>query len=83
MRKLLRIASFLFYPVPYPFAGGYHFLVGSAGWWWLKYGAPASYSWQMVLRSGFAGLLVGALGCMVFGYLLAREEAKAEQEEAK
>lgn len=76
MRKLLQIASFLFYPVPYPYAGGYHFLVGSAGVWWLKYGAPTSYAWQKVLGYGGLGLLVGALGCLVFGYLLAKAEEK-------
>lgn len=78
MRKLLRVASFLFYPVPYPYAGGYHFLAGSAGLWWLKYGAPASYAFTKVLKGGFLGLLVGALGCIVFGYLLAKQEEKEQ-----
>ncbi|RSK33943.1 hypothetical protein [Hymenobacter metallilatus] len=76
MRKLLRVASFLFYPVPYPYAGGYHFLVGSTLLWWLKYGAPASYTFGKVLAGGGIGLVAGALGCIVFGYLLARAEEK-------
>lgn len=76
MRKLLRVASFLFYPVPYPHAGGYHFIVGASAWWWLRHGAPHSYKFSQVLAGGGIGLVIGAIGCMVFGYLLARSEEK-------
>ncbi len=82
MKKLLRIPlralSFLFYLAPYPHALGYHFIVGASLRWWLK-GAPHSYSIKQVLLGGGIGLVVGALGCIVFGYLL----TKVEEQEAQ
>ncbi|WP_375436657.1 hypothetical protein [uncultured Hymenobacter sp.] len=77
MRKLLRFLTFLVAPLPYPYVGLYHFLVGAAGLWWLS-GAHHSHVWQSVLVGGGVGWWAGLVGYLVFGYSVAKLEAEAE-----
>ncbi|AHJ98953.1 hypothetical protein [Hymenobacter swuensis] len=67
MKRLFRYLALAVYPVPYPFAAGYHALVGATLWWWLLYGAPASYSFGKVAIGAAVGLVVGALLVLVLG----------------
>lgn len=60
MRKLLlKFFNLAVQPVPYPQAVGYHALMGATLWWWLRYGAPASYTFTKVGIGAGLGILIG------------------------
>lgn len=67
MKRFLRLLALAVYPVPYPYAAGYHALAGATLWWWLLYGAPASYSFGKVATGAGIGLVVGAALVLVLG----------------
>lgn len=75
MKRFFRLLARLVYPAPYPYAAGYHALAGATLLWWLRYGAPASYSFGKVALGAVLGLVVGGVLVLVLGTLLGEEEA--------
>ena len=72
MKRIFRLLARVVYPVPYPFAAGYHALVGATAFWLLM-GSPAKYSIGVVLVSALAGIAIGAMLVAVVGKQLEDE----------
>lgn len=67
MKRIFRLLALAVYPVPYPFAAGWHALLGATLWWWIGYGATPDYSFGKVALGAGVGLVVGAALVLVLG----------------